>query len=205
MKEDEKKRKIGLVKGLMQKLGVTPQEMINELRADLIKDATKLIKGETVCVGMFWYIDNTFSYDLLPKPIKAVVEYIDDEYIYGDLTASSLIGEVICTYSRGYKNLFCIDDVIESSAYKCEADEDIVCYNYSQMEQVCNSYALVKMSLERIKKFPRKEDFRANYWTTKSDGNFQRVFSFSEERHKEYWKTRFGEAYYRPVLRWKYN
>ena len=91
-----KDKKISLVKELMEKLGVTPQEMISALKSEIVKTPKqKLVKGINVCVGMFWYYDNTFSFDLVPhKVVKAVVEYIDDEYIYGDLTAGLQIKEI---------------------------------------------------------------------------------------------------------------
>ena len=82
--EKTKDEKIGLVKELMEKLGVTSQEMIFALGEDKAKPCSKrkLVIGENVCVGMFWYYDNTFSFDLIEhKVVKAVVEYIDDEYV----------------------------------------------------------------------------------------------------------------------------
>ena len=208
MNETNKQKEIGLVRELMQKLGITPQEMIASLNAEMLmlRPKQKLIKGETVCVGMFWYCDNTFSYGLLPKPIKAVVEYIDEEYIYGDLTALLSISEVKCSYNKnGVRQALCLDEFIEGIPYTCDDNEKIVCYSHSQMKRVFDSYALVKRSLEKIKKLPRKEDEREFYWTTDKDHYVQRVFSFKGEGLRAIWVSMYGEALYRPVLRMKYN
>ena len=41
--------------------------------------------------GMFWYEDDTFSFERVPdKKIKAIVELAKDGVVYGDLTASEL-------------------------------------------------------------------------------------------------------------------
>ena len=202
-----KKKKIALVKELMEKLGVTSQEMILALREDEVKPCpkNKLIKGVNVCVGMFWYYDNTFSFDLIPhKVVKAVVEYIDDEYIYGDLTASPAIGETLCSFNKNEThNTFCIDEFIRGIPYTCDDNEEIVCYSYRQTEQVSIFYDVVKDALKKIGKNPRKDDGDAVYWTFDTDGHFHRVFSFGGKNYDEHWTSKLNSAWYRPVLRLK--
>ena len=204
-----KQEKIDLVKDLMKELGVTPQEMISALNEEMRRTRLKprLIKGDSVCVGMYWYYDNTFSFDIIPdKMIKAVIEYIDDEYIYGDLTASPAINEIECAFEKNkLLNSLGIKEFIECLPYTCDDKEEIICYSYSQTEYLSNTYDMVKASLERIGKLPRKEDLKYSYWTTDTDGNYRRVFSFDSRRHTRHWMSKGSTAYYRPVLRMKYN
>ena len=50
---------------------------------------TNKIDITQVGVGMFWYEDDTFSFDrTTDKKIKAIVELVENNVIYGDLTAS---------------------------------------------------------------------------------------------------------------------
>ena len=207
--EKSKKEKIGLVRELMQKLEVTPQEMISALNAEMMitHPKPKLIKGDNVCVGMFWYYDNTFSFGLIPnKAIKAVVEHIDDEFIYGDLTASPNIQEFMGPYCKSEVNnaSFGIEEYIKGIPYTCDDNEEIVCYSYLQMEQVQASYERVKHSLKMIGKMPRKND-DSFYWTTDKKHYFQRLFSFKKGYDGSKWMSNNGKAFYRPVLRMKYN
>ena len=52
---------------------------------------TNKIDITQVGVGMFWYEDDTFSFDrTTDKKIKAIVELVENNVIYGDLTASEL-------------------------------------------------------------------------------------------------------------------
>ena len=210
MEEKSKKEKIGLVRELMQKLEVTPQEMVAALNAEMLRTRPrqKLVKGENVCVGMFWYYDNTFSFGIIPnKQIKAVVEHIDNEFIYGDLTATPNIQEFIGPYCKSKVNnaSFGIEEYLNGIPYTCDDNEKIVCYSYLQMEQVQASYERIELSLKKIGNIPRRGGAEVSYWTTDKNGNFQRIFTFGEKEHRQQWKAMWAEAYYRPVLRMKYN
>ena len=53
---------------------------------------TKESKLSKIKLGMIWYEDDSFSFERIAnKRIKAVVELINDGFIYGDLTVSEII------------------------------------------------------------------------------------------------------------------
>ena len=89
-------------------------------------------KKELIKPGYYWYEDDTFSRSRIPdKKIKAIVELIEDDFIYGDLTASELftIKEQQLTWDDAKK-------FFENFSYPCKENEKIVWYNIHQLTKV---------------------------------------------------------------------
>lgn len=111
--------------------------------------------------GMFWYEDDTFSFERLPdKKIKAIVELVENDVIYGDLTASE-----ICQIEEGkgswnYAKVF-ITTVLRFQ-YKCKDNERIVLYDQNQSLQLFLNYEDVAKAFNKIGKKSRQ----GAYWTS---------------------------------------
>ena len=106
--------------------------------------------------GMFWYEDDTFSFDKQPdKKIKAIVEYIKYGIIYGDLTAS----EIYINHEQ-FTDWFGAKKYIEQFPYQCKQNEEIVRYNKYQLIDIKHNYSVVKKSFKSIGK--RYRQF--SYW-----------------------------------------
>ena len=90
---------------------------------------TKGKNDECVKPGYYWYEDDTFSKKRIPdKKIKAIVELVEDGFIYGNLTISELltIKEQQLTYDEA-KRFF------EGFSYPCKENEKIVWYDIHQL------------------------------------------------------------------------
>ena len=83
-----KEKKLAQVGELIEKLGLTGKEVVNYLNN---LPQMNNIDISQIQVGMFWYEDDTFSFQrMVDKRIKAIVEWIGNSTIYGDLTASEI-------------------------------------------------------------------------------------------------------------------
>lgn len=108
--------------------------------------------------GMFWYEDDTFSFDRITnKKIKAIVELVENGIIYGDLTASELfdILEMHLTWFKA-KQFF------DKFYYPCGENEKIVWYNINQLQSVYKNYNAVKETFSKLDKMYR----RLEYWSS---------------------------------------
>ena len=115
--------------------------------------STHKIDITQVETGMYWYCDNTFSFDRrFDKKIKAIVELVESGKIYGDLTASEL-------YNIKEKafNWFDGKSYIKSFSYPCNKNEKIVSYDYYQIQKIgwAEGYKRIRMAFEQIRKKAR--------------------------------------------------
>ena len=86
--------------------------------------------------GCYWYEDDTFSKSRIPdKKLKAIVELVEGDYIYGDLTASEIypIDEQELSYDDAKK-------FFENFSYPCKENEEIVWYDIHQLFRVQKNY-----------------------------------------------------------------
>lgn len=86
--------------------------------------------------GCYWYEDDTFSKSRIPnKKVKAIVEHVEVNVIYGDLTASELfpIDEQQLSYDDAKK-------FFEEFSYPCKENEKIVWYDIHQLFRVQKNY-----------------------------------------------------------------
>lgn len=126
-----------------------------------------------VKVGMIWYEDNTFSFNILSdKKRKAIVELIEDEFIYG--------------YIIDYKpdNIDTVElflrmrtSSLRDFVYSCEENEKLVYYNAYQQKKARNNYADVKKTFERLKDKSKKYCLSI---TTASNLYMQRLYFIEE-------------------------
>ena len=128
---DTKKKKLAQVDELVLKLGLTRDEVIDFFsKLPLVKEPKKSrpkIDITQVKVGMIWYEDDTFSFDILPKKIKAVVELVKGGIIYGDLTASELFA-----IPERPMSWFSAKQFFDKFSYLCKDNEKIVWYSIKQ-------------------------------------------------------------------------
>ena len=103
--------------------------------------------------GCYWYEDDTFSKSRIPnKRVKAIVEFVGDGYIYGDLTASELfpIDEQQLSYDDAKK-------FFEEFIYPCKENEKIIWYDIHQLFRVQeNYYKDVYHTFVEMSKLPRR-------------------------------------------------
>ena len=100
-----------------------------------------------VKVGMFWYEDDTFSFDKTTrKKIKAIVELVENNTIYGDITASELfdIYEKDVNWEQA-KSFF------EEFSYPCKENEKIVWYDIVQFKSVRDHYNEVRRAFKKLR------------------------------------------------------
>lgn len=159
-----KESKLALVDELIAKLGLSRDEVIDYLtkspflvKVD-IKSYPKINIGQ-VTAGMFWFEDDTFSFErIIAKKIKAVVEQVSHDIIYGDLTASELfdITEKRVNWDEAQK-------FFEEFSYPCKENEEIVWYDENLMKEVYDTYSTVRKAFEELHKPCRKS---LSYWTS---------------------------------------
>jgi len=138
-------------------LGLSHKEVMDYLAKKDVGVSAKTIDILQVKSGMFWYEDNTFSYErLTSKKIKAVVELVENGVIYGDLTASELldIKEQKLPWDEAKR-------FIEEFSYPCQSNEKIVCNGIEYLEKVYSTYELVKQAFCEVGKPFRK----GYYWS----------------------------------------
>ena len=174
----------------IKQLGLSRQEVVNYFTEPQSSQSVA-IDISLVEPGMFWYDDNTFSYErLTSKKIKAVVELVENGVIYGDLTASELsdIKEQKLPWDDAKR-------FIEEFSYPCQENEKIVWYDIGQLEKVYSTYELVKQAFYRVGKPFRK----GYYWssTETSSTNALVLHFLSGDR---WYYLKYGSDYVRPVL-----
>ena len=156
-----KEQKLAQVDELVLKLGLTRDEVIDFFsKLPPVKEPQKSrpkIDITQVKVGMIWYEDDTFSFDILPKKIKAVVELVKGGIIYGDLTAS----ELFCIPERPM-SWFSAKQFFDKFSYPCKDNEKIVWHNIDQLQSVYKNYNAVKEAFSKLNKMYRK----SVYWSS---------------------------------------
>ena len=192
---EEKKKKLAQVDELVKSLGLTREEVVDFFnKLPPVKETKKsrlAIDIKQVEVGMIWYEDDTFSFDRITgKKIKAIVELIEDDIIYGDLTASELfeIEEQDLTWHEAMR-------YIENFRYPCQKNEKIVLYSLKQFVNLSATYEHVRRTFDQIHKQCRG----CWYWSsTERSSTHAFCFGFSvghgDTRGKAY------TNYVRPVL-----
>jgi len=138
----------------IKQLGLSRQEVVNYFTEPQSSQSVA-IDISLVEPGMFWYEDNTFSYErLTSKKIKAVVELVENGVIYGDLTASELldIKEQKLPWDEAKR-------FIEEFSYPCQSNEKIVCNGIEYLEKVYSTYELVKQAFCEVGKPFRESCF----------------------------------------------
>ena len=212
---DAKKKKLAQVDELIKNLGLSRDETVDYLtKLEQLKDVKKcksrinnmqvkdvkksqcIIDITSVQIGMIWYEDDTFSFDRLPnKKIKAVVELIENNIIYGDLTASELltINEQRLTWDKAKM-------YIKKFSYPRQKNEDIVWYNIEQFKNIRDNYECVKKTFDKLYKEYRKEV----YWSSTEEPDFYGSLKYAWRiyfcgRCKMY-QGKSDLSYIRPVL-----
>ena len=162
-------------------------------RAILNDDCIPLTKSNLskIQIGMIWYEDDTVSFERIPcKKVKTIIEHIDGNKIYGDLTASELhdIPEQELSWYDA-KQYF------ENFSYPCKENENIVWYDIDQLEKVCETYDAVRKTFKKIGKMFRDGWF---WSSTEYDSNYARYVVFHSGRRS--YDTKYATNYVRPVL-----
>ena len=119
----------------------------NEACISLIKENISKIK-----LGMFWYEDDTCSANrILRKKLKAIVEKVDNNAIYGDFTISEL-------YDVQERNLSWNEAkaYIETLACELRENEQVVWYNAEQLTEISCKYYQVSNVIKSLGKSARE-------------------------------------------------
>ena len=182
----------------IKQLGLSRQEVIDYLSENCKNTSnvhsntivvSKLVDILQVKPGMFWFEDDTFSYERQEnKKIKSIVELVDNATIYGDLTASELFD-----IKEEHLDWHQIKNRIEQ--YPCKKNENIVWCGRNWFEKVYATYGAVKKAFCKLNK-----PYRDKAYVTCSieGGNKAWIFSFkSGHRWSEFLHVNY---YYRPVL-----
>lgn len=204
-----------------EKIGLAKKQ-VKEPRLNYPK-RTKPDSSETkvnVKEGMIWYHDDTFSFELIVgKQVKAVVELVEDGYVYGDLTAGDVFipetgtyrilcpynKDVLCRYSKRKnekKTIVSVNDVIKRCCYKCKGKEKYVCYSFAQLKAVRDHYDAIANALTKLSKKTRR-DVGIGYWTSDGNAGYMRIVPFKKGMPEEAWRSTLLNAYYRPVIMMK--
>ena len=130
------------------------------LHYDAVKTRRKFEEAEKKRVkpGCYWYEDDTFSKSRIPdKKVKAIVELIEGDCIYGDLTTSELfpIDEQRLSYDEAKK-------FFEEFSYPCKENEKIVWYDIHQLHEIHKHYS---MKIERVVMGISKKPRRRGQWS----------------------------------------
>ena len=178
----------------------SPEEALEFLRKDaqksreqyeLWQQQKRIQKLSEIEVGMIWYEDDTFSFELIKdKKIKAVVELIRSGIIYGDLTASELqdIQEQELNWGET-KRYF------ENFSYPCKENEKIVWYSDDQLVKVYKTYDAVRKTFKKIGK-----QFRESWFWSSTE--MSAMLAWYVNVSSGYWDNNIKTItlYVRPVL-----
>lgn len=144
-------------------------------------------------VGMIWYEDDTVSFERIDtKKVKAVIEYMDSNKIYGDLTASELHDIQEQEFVWG-----CKQDLVVCP-YKCKKYECFFRYSLEELRKVYKTYNIVDKTFYLLGKKPRCQDYGSR--TMYKDMVW--MLSFGDGR-KLLWGKKYDRCYHRPVLKFE--
>ena len=165
------------------------------------RDAKKRLETEKaekrrVKPGYYWYEDDTFSKSKSPnKKVKAIVELIEEGYIYGDLTASDIfpIKELQLSYDDAKK-------FFESFSYPCKKNEKLVWYDIYKLCQIQKHYDSIYDAFIKISKIPRQVGQRScTECNTLKENAFIMDFYYKDT----YDTPKVNKHYIRPVIAMK--
>ena len=143
--------------------------------------------------GMIWYYDDTFSFCVIEhKPIKAVVELVERNNVYGDLTANSVL-----VVEEQFTSWYGAQHYLEHFVYDCEEKERVHWYSPEQMLKVEKNYLLVSPVLEMLGKKVRQGGNWSRKHIVKPFVRGSYLVDFTEGG---YWLQDDVKAYFRPVL-----
>ena len=193
---DTKKKKLAQVDELVVNLGLARDEVIDYFtKLPPVKEPKKSrpkIDITQVKVGMIWYEDDTFSFDILPKKIKAIVELVEytTSTVCGDLTASDLfnIKEQLLSWDEAIKYL-------DNFSYPCKKNERIIWYSAGGIRDVYDEYPPVEKAFSTIGKKCRNYV----YWTgEETTAGYAWCLDF--RTGKRGWEEQNLRRFVRPVL-----
>ena len=173
-----KEQKLALLDVFIECLDIPCEDIIKHLLSKYIKP------------GMFWYEDDTFSFDrIADKKIKAIVELVENGIVYGDLTASELFD-----FSEKDMGWYSTEKFFKEFSYPCKANEKIVWYNIDQLQNVYDNYIAVEKTFDKIHKPCR----RKYYWTSTIVSKYAMILCFTDGTSSCHNKC--SHFYFRPVL-----
>lgn len=181
---DQLKEKLALIDELIKCLDIPHEEVIKHWQtASMTNAPANEVFTKTdypnIKPGMFWYEDDTFSFDKIKgKKIKAIVELVENGFVYGDLTASEIFAAKAESLYWSHAK-----DYIRDYDYPCERNEDIVWYNKDQLSKIALNYDPVKNAFRRLGKSWR----RSTFWTSTGYSEYMRawVVAFRDNTIKE--------------------
>ena len=157
---------------------------------------TKESKLSKIKLGMIWYEDDSFSFERIAnKRIKAVVELINDGFIYGDLTVSEIINI--------NENQLNWNDILHSIGFLSrdfKKIQSITWPDIDELSEVYNRYDVVRKTFDMLGKSSRK----GIYWTKSlSSGELETGFllDFASGKIREEYIEKCYD--FRPVLKLK--
>ena len=170
------------------------------LHYDAIKSRRKAEEAEKKRVkpGYYWYEDDTFSKSRIPdKKVKAIVELVEEDCIYGDLTVSELfpIDEQRLSYDNAEK-------FFEEFSYPCKDNEKIVWYDIYQLSKIKEYYS---MKIERVVMEMSKSPRRRGQWScSKCLTLKENAFIMDFHYNASFDTPKVNENAVRPVIAMKY-
>ena len=159
---------------------------------------TRKIDISEVRVGMIWYEDDTFSFKKRDgKKIKAIVELIDSDTIYGDISVSEIIS--VSELNLNWKGT---KRYLENFYYPCKPHEEIVWYDIDQFKKIYQQYYFVKKTFKML----GKEYRRGFYWADlESPSCDDGAWCFNFRYGQPYMYRQYVMMPVRPVLALKVN
>ena len=141
------------LEAVMKKWGLSHQEVIDYL---MTHSESQEILGRTIAVsdikpGYFWYADGTFSKSKISdKKVKAIVELVDNNVIYGDLTASEIVEVAEKQLTWEIANYY-----MKDFSHICNENEKIVWYDIDKLKKVYQTYDDVRSAFRILGKKSR--------------------------------------------------
>ena len=194
---DQLKEKLALIDALIKCLDIPREEVIKHWQtASMTNAPANEVFTKTdypnIKPGMFWYEDDTFSFDKIKgKKIKAIVELVEDGFVYGDLMASDIFAAKAESLPWSLAK-----EYIRDYDYPLEKNEDIVLYNKDQLYKIVLNYDPVKNAFRRLGKSWR----RSTFWTSTESSEYMRAWAvaFRDTTVKE--DLQYSSQCVRPVI-----
>ena len=127
---------------------------------------------------------------MVDKRIKAIVEWIGNSTVYGDLTASEIFD-----VKEECLNWFDAKNYMERFFYPCGKNEKIVLYTLEEFFADKRKYNPVKTAFLAIDK-----EYRNNRYWTVNELSLSKAFCFDYTRWECITQVKSDKLYVRPVL-----
>ncbi len=199
----ETKEKIAKLNDVIAYLGLSPEEAIDLLK--LIQKQNEPAPKPKVETGMFWFEDDTFSFDKIEgKKIKAIVELVRYGFVYGDLTASELFD-----IEEKYLNWYDAKDYLANFSYPCKNGEKIVSYDLYQIQDLAIANCCVKTDTscfcypyvrEAFKKINKKYRHGKNWCFHDCERDSMTAIEFTDDINIISYSKKKDPCFVRPVL-----